>query len=76
MVFTPTRRIAVRVQGKDHDGVLKSARDTVQKKLLEWHDCIVVDLLWVECPTLFAEKKNEDSHLEVVNSFKSAGLNL
>ena len=76
MIFTPTRRIAVRVQGKDHDGVLKSARDTVQKKLLEWHNCIVVDLLWVECPTLFAEKKDKNSYDEVVNSFKSAGLNL
>ena len=74
MVFTPTRRIAVRVQGKDHDGVLKSARDTVQKKLLEWHDCVVVDLLWVECPTLFAEKKDKNSYVEVTNSLKSAGL--
>jgi len=76
MVFTPTRRIAVRVQGKDHDGVLKSARDTVQKKLLEWHDCVVVDLLWSECPTLFGEKKDKNSYDEVVSSFKSAGLRL
>ena len=74
MIFTPTRRIAVRVQGKDHAGVLKSARDTVQKKLLEWHNCIVVDLLWVECPTLFAEKKDKNSYVEVTNSLKSAGL--
>ena len=35
MIFTKTKRIVVRVQGKDHDGVLKSARDTVQKKLME-----------------------------------------
>ena len=57
MVFTPTRRIAVRVQGKDHDGVLKSARDTVQKKLLEWHDCVVVDLYGSNAPPYLLKKR-------------------
>jgi hypothetical protein len=76
MIFTADKKIVVRVQGKDHDGVLKSARDTVQKKLMEWNDCIVVDLTWQECPYLFKEQKDENSYLEVMNAFKSSGLNI
>jgi len=75
LIFSPGgRKIAVRVQGKDHDGVLKSARDTVQKKLMEWNGCVVVDLTWQECPYLFKEQKDENSYLEVMNAFKSSGL--
>ena len=74
MIFTADKKIAVRVQGKDHDGVLKSARDTVQKKLMEWNGCVVVDLTWQECPYLFKEQKDENSYLEVMNAFKSSGL--
>ena len=76
MIFTADKKIVVRVQGKDHDGVLKSARDTVQKKLMEWNDCVVVDLTWQECPYLFKEQKDENSYLEVMNAFKSSGLNI
>ena len=68
-VFTPEHNIAVRVQGKDHDGVLKSARDVVQKQILEWHNYIVVDLTWQECPYLFKEEKDENSYLEVKKVF-------
>ena len=75
LIFSPGgRKIAVRVQGKDHDGVMKSARDTVQKKLMEWNGCIVVDLTWQECPYLFKEQKDENSYLEVMNAFKDSGL--
>jgi len=74
MVFTADKKIAVRVQGRDHEGILKSARDTVQKKLLEWNGCVVVDLTWMECPYLFKEQKDENSYLEVMNAFKSSGL--
>ena len=77
MIFRSTDKpIAVRVQGKTHNGVLKSARDTVQKKIMEWHDCIVVDLDWEECPYLFNEDKSENSYLEVLNAFNQAGLHL
>ena len=76
MIFTKEKKIVVRVQGKDHDGVLKSARDTVQKKLLEWNGCIVVDLYWQECPCLFKEQKDENSYLEVMRAFEDAGLHL
>ena len=76
MIFTKTKRIVVRVQGKDHDGVLKSARDTVQKKLMEWNGCVVVDLTWQECPYLFNEQKDENSYLEVINAFEDSGLHI
>jgi len=77
MIFRPTNKtVAVRVQGKTHKGVLKSARDTVQKKILEWHNCIVVDLGWEECPYLFNEEKSENSYLEVLNALNQAGLHL
>ena len=77
MIFTPGgRKIAVRVQGRDHEGIMKSARDTVQKKLMEWNGCIVVDLTWQECPYLFKEQKDENSYLEVMNAFKSSGLSI
>ena len=75
MIFRSTDKpIAIRVQGKTHNGVLKSARDTVQKKIMEWHNCIVVDLDWEECPYLFNEDKSENSYLEVLNALKQAGL--
>ena len=66
--------VVVRVQGKDHEGILKSARDTVQKKILEWHNCIVVDLNWYDCPNLFKEKLNDDSREEVSNALSSSGV--
>jgi hypothetical protein len=74
VVFTPEHNIAVRVQGKDHDGVLKSARDIVQKQILEWHNYKVIDLTWQECPYLFKEEKDENSYLEVKRAFEDSGL--
>jgi len=75
LIFSPGgRKIAIRVQGKDHEGVMKSARDTVQKKLMEWNGCVVVDLTWQECPYLFKEQKDENSYLEVMNALKNSGL--
>ena len=76
MVREPEKPLAVRVQGKDHEGVLKSARDIVQKKILEWHNFIVVDLTWNECPTLFKEDNNETSVQEVKTALSNAGVHL
>ena len=77
LIFRPGgMKIAVRVQGRDHEGIMKSARDTVQKKLMEWNGCVVVDLTWQECPYLFKEQKDENSYLEVMNAFKSSGLSI
>ena len=75
VIREPEKPIAVRVQGRDHEGVLKSARDIVQKKILEWHGFIVVDLNWYDCPTLFKDINNKDSIKEVMNGLSDAVLN-
>ena len=74
VIREPEKPIAVRVQGRDHEGVLKSARDIVQKKILEWHGFIVVDLNWYDCPTLFKDINNKDSIKEVMNGLSEAGV--
>ena len=75
VIFRPREvPIVVRVQDKHHEGVLTSARDTVMKKILEWNDCIVVDLNWYDCEELWKEEKTNDSINEVVDSLKSSGL--
>ena len=76
VIVREPKNIAVRVQGKDHEGVLKSSRDVVQKKILEWHEFIVVDLNWYDCPILFKEEKSKESMTEVRNALSEAGVHL
>tara|TARA_R110002020_G_scaffold249930_1_gene463972 strand:- start:3664 stop:4062 length:399 start_codon:yes stop_codon:yes gene_type:complete len=66
--------VIVRVQGKDHEGVVKSSRDVVQKKIMEWNGCTVVDLNWYDCPCLFKEEKNECSINEIKTAFIDSNL--
>ena len=68
--------IVVRVQDKHHEGVLTSARDVVMKQILEWNNCIVVDLNWYECYFLWKEEKNDDSISEVIIALQDAGLTI
>ena len=65
VLFTGFSPVCIRVQGGDHGGILKSARDSVQKQMLEWSICIVVDLWHYDCPELFNEKLNDESPREV-----------
>jgi hypothetical protein len=65
VLFTGFSPVCIRVQGGDHGGILKSARDSVQKQMLEWSNCIVVDLWHYDCPELFNEKLNDESRREV-----------
>jgi len=77
VVFKPSEKtIVVRVQDKHHEGVLTSARDIVMKQILEWNNCIVVDLNWYECYNLWKEEKNDDSISEVIIALQDAGLEL
>ena len=76
MIIGLDKPMVIRVQGRDHEGVLKSARDTVQKKILEWHNCIVIDLNWYDCPILFKEELNDGSRDEVKNALLSSGVHL
>ena len=68
--------IVVRVQDKHHEGVLTSARDVVMKQILEWNNCIVVDLNWYECYFLWKEEKNNNSISEVIIALNDAGLTI
>ena len=68
--------IVIRVQDKTHVGTMKSARDIVQKKMLEWNECKVVDLWFYECPTLWKEKVNKSSEEEIKFAFRDIGLDL
>ena len=66
IVISQNNRIIVfRVQDDHHKGFHTQQRDLVQKKTLEWNNCIVVDLWKDECPILFKNMKNEDSFSEI-----------
>jgi len=74
VLFSGFNPVCVRVQGGDHTGILKSARDTVQKQMLEWCNCVVVDLWFHDCPELFKEKLNNESRREVREALTRVGL--
>lgn len=65
VIYKDDRKIAIRVQDKRHNGIGLSQRDIVQKRTLEWNNCIVVDLVEQECPILFKDLHNEESIKEV-----------
>lgn len=64
--------IVVRVQDKHHDGILKSSQDLVQKQMLEWNNCIVVDVWYRDCPTVWSEEVNEESIKEITECLRSS----
>ena len=74
VMFSLFNPVCVRVQGGDHSGILKSARDIVQKQMLEWSNCIVVDLWFHDCPELFKEKLNDESRREIYEALNRVGL--
>ena len=75
VIFRVTKpTIVVRVQDKHHDSILKTSQDLVQKQMLEWNGCIVVDLWHKECPTLWSETVNEKSYEEVSVYLRKAKL--
>ena len=72
VVYNGFQPLCIRVQGEDHTGILKSQRDLVQQKMLEWRGNIVIDLWFHDCPELFKEKLNNNSIKEVVDALKWA----
>ena len=75
VIFRVTKpTIVVRVQDKHHDSILKTSQDLVQKQMLEWNGCIVVDLWHKECPTLWSEEVNEKSIEEISVYLRKANL--
>ena len=69
------RRVAIRVQGRNHGeglkGIGKAQHDKVQKQILQKY-CEVVDIHFQECKELFKDRINEKSENELVNSFLTA----
>ena len=63
--------IVIRVQDKTHVGTMKAVRDTVQKKMLEWNDCKVVDLWFYDCPNIWKEEVNDASRTELLTIFRA-----
>lgn len=75
VIFRTTKQpIVIRVQDKHHDSVLKTSQDIVQKQMLEWNGCIVVDLWYKECPNLWKDVVNEKSIEEVSTYLRKAQL--
>ena len=75
VIFRVTKpTIVVRVQDKHHDSILKTSQDLVQKQMLEWNGCIVVDLWHKESPTLCSEEVNEKSIEEISVYLRKANL--
>ena len=74
VIYNGFNPVCVRVQGGDHTGILKSARDSVQKQMLEWRNCSVVDIWFHDCPVLFKEKLNDESRKEVKEALKFFNL--
>lgn len=61
--------IAIYVNGYDHNGYLKSSRDSTKYDYLAMSKVITVILRKSECPELFREHRNYISILEVCNAF-------
>lgn len=72
VLFRPKdKTIVVRVQDKHHTGVRTSGVDLIQKTMLEWNNCIVVDLWFYDCPNIWKEEVNEASRTELLTIFRS-----
>ena len=73
------RRVAIRVQGKNHGeglkGLGKAQHDKVQKQILQKY-CEVVDIHFQECKELFKDRINEKSQKELVTSFLTARVSI
>ena len=61
--------IAVYVNGYDHNGSLKSSRDSTKYDYLAMSKITTIILRKSECPQLFKENHNYISILEVCNAF-------
>lgn len=66
--------LTVYVNGKDHNGTLKSKRDSVRYSLLQKSKILVVIIPSYECKNIFSEKLNYLSFLEICSMLKVAGV--
>ena len=72
VIFRPKgKTIVVRVQDKHHTGMRTSNIDLIQKTMLEWNACIVIDLWFYDCPNIWKEEVNDASRTELLTIFKA-----
>ena len=75
LVVTNKKQIlAVYVNGQDHNGEIKSQRDSIRYSLLQQSKITVVKIPNYECVNVFLEKTNYLSFLEVCSMLYSAGV--
>lgn len=75
VVVTNRKQIlAVYVNGIDHNGSLKSQRDSVRYSMLGKSGITVVVIPIYECQNIFQEKINYLSFLEICNILRIAGV--
>ena len=55
---------AIYVNGRDHDGRLKSMRDRWRYEMLKALNIKVIIVGWLECPKIFSETYSEESKKE------------
>jgi hypothetical protein len=75
VVFGETiKTLVVRVQDKHNASPRASGHDIVQKKMLEWNDCNVIDIQFYNCPNIFKELLNDESNRELMEAFKHENI--
>jgi|TARA_R110000824_G_scaffold6766_5_gene31206 hypothetical protein len=71
VIFGETiKTLVIRVQDKHHASLRASGHDIVQKKMLEWNDCNVIDIQFYNCPNIFKELFNNESSRELIEAFQ------
>jgi len=74
VISTGKQIIAVYINGNDHNGILKSKRDSLKYDYLQQSNVNVVILRKSECKELFCERKNYLSILEVCNGLSTSKI--
>ena len=74
--FLDGKTYVVRVQDPHHNGMGMQKVDKVQKTTLECFDCIVIDIWYDDCPTLFKDIYNDQSIEELRLIYKDNGISI
>ncbi len=75
VIFGETiKTLVIRVQDKHHASPRAAGHDIVQKQMLEWNDCNVIDIQFYNCPNIFKELFNNESNRELMEAFKHENI--
>tara|TARA_R110002020_G_scaffold458977_5_gene676872 strand:+ start:88 stop:495 length:408 start_codon:yes stop_codon:yes gene_type:complete len=67
-------KIVIRVQDRHHKGQRTDHVDIIQKQMLEWNSCKVVDIWYNDCPNIFLEENTKESRQELISCLKDSKL--